>query len=47
VISRHWKGVARPGQADVYVHHLKTDTFPALARISRYDQRVVHYEIVD
>lgn len=99
MISRHWKGVARPGQAEAYVHHLQTDTFPGLARIpgfvrgsilrreveagtefqivtvwdslhaieafagedvetavvpghvramlSRYDDRVLHYEIVD
>ena len=99
MISRHWKGVVRPGQADAYVRHLQTDTFPGLARIhgfirasilrrevdaatefqivtvwdslraieafagkdvetavvpahvramlSSYDERVVHYEIVD
>jgi heme-degrading monooxygenase HmoA len=99
MISRHWKGVAKPEQAEAYVRHLRHDTFPALARIpgfiqasilrrdvetgtefqivtlwdslsaikafageqpdvavvpasvkammSRYDERVVHYEIVD
>ena len=33
MISRHWKGVARPGQAEAYVQHLRTDTLPGLARI--------------
>jgi hypothetical protein len=33
VISRHWKGIAKPGQAEAYVQHLKTDTFPKLSRI--------------
>jgi heme-degrading monooxygenase HmoA len=99
MISRHWKGVAKPGQAEAYVRHLTSETFPSLARIpgfirasilkrnletgtefqivtvwesldaikafagrepdvavvpaivqammSSYDQRVVHYEIVE
>jgi len=33
VISRHWKGVAKPGQAEVYIDHLKSDTFPKLASL--------------
>jgi heme-degrading monooxygenase HmoA len=33
VISRHWKGIAKPGQAEAYVQHLKTDTFPKLSSI--------------
>lgn len=33
MISRHWKGIARPGQADAYIHHLRTETFPRLAAI--------------
>jgi heme-degrading monooxygenase HmoA len=33
MISRHWKGIARPGQEDAYVHHLMTDTFPLLRRL--------------
>jgi len=33
MISRHWKGTARPGQADAYVDHLETETFPRLAAI--------------
>jgi len=33
MISRHWTGVTRPGQADAYVQHLLKDTFPRLAAI--------------
>jgi heme-degrading monooxygenase HmoA len=33
MISRHWKGVAKPGQAAAYIHHLETETFPHLASI--------------
>jgi heme-degrading monooxygenase HmoA len=33
MISRHWKGVARPGQAEAYIRHLTSETFPSLARI--------------
>ena len=38
MISRHWKGVARPGQAETYVQHLKHDTFPTLAKIRGFIQ---------
>lgn len=30
MISRHWRGLARANQAQNYVEHLRTDTFPAL-----------------
>ena len=33
MISRHWKGIAKPGQAEAYIDHLKSDTFPKLASI--------------
>jgi heme-degrading monooxygenase HmoA len=33
MISRHWKGVAKPGQAAAYIHHLRNETFPTLATI--------------
>jgi hypothetical protein len=36
MISRHWKGIARPGEADNYVEHLKTDTFPKLSEIEGF-----------
>src|SRR5262245_38951581 len=33
MVSRHWKGTAKPGQAEAYVHHLRTETFPRLAQV--------------
>ncbi len=33
MISRHWKGITRPGVAEQYVEHLKTQTIPELTRI--------------
>ncbi len=33
MISRHWKGIARPGQAEWYVDHLRRDIFPKLAAL--------------
>ncbi|MGZ3514162.1 MAG: antibiotic biosynthesis monooxygenase family protein [Thermodesulfobacteriota bacterium] len=35
-ISRHWKGVAKPEEADHYIHHLQNETFPELARIEGF-----------
>jgi hypothetical protein len=36
MISRHWKGTAKLGQAENYINHLKTDTFPELAKIDGF-----------
>jgi hypothetical protein len=36
MISRHWKGVARPDQAGRYVDHLRNETFPKLAAIGGF-----------
>ena len=33
VISRQWRGLARTDQAQNYVRHLHSETFPALQRI--------------
>jgi heme-degrading monooxygenase HmoA len=33
MISRHWKGIARPEEADNYIEHLRRDTFPQLSGI--------------
>jgi hypothetical protein len=30
MISRQWRGLARPNEAQNYVRHLRVDTFPAL-----------------
>jgi heme-degrading monooxygenase HmoA len=36
MISRQWCGVARNADADRYVSHLRTETFPALSRIGGF-----------
>jgi heme-degrading monooxygenase HmoA len=36
MISRHWRGIAKHGEADNYIAHLKTDTFPKLAQIDGF-----------
>ncbi|MGO9567310.1 MAG: antibiotic biosynthesis monooxygenase family protein [Desulfomonilaceae bacterium] len=36
MISRHWKGIAKPREADNYIKHLRTDTFPKLAKIKGF-----------
>ena len=36
MISRHWKGIAKPGEADNYVGHLTKDTFPKLSTIGGF-----------
>jgi len=36
MISRHWRGIARHGQADSYASHLRRETFPGLAAISGF-----------
>jgi heme-degrading monooxygenase HmoA len=41
VIARHWTGVARPGQAERYVEHLRTDTFPRLSTIPGFVRALI------
>ncbi len=36
MISRHWKGIAKNGEADNYIDHLKNDTFPKLREIGGF-----------
>jgi heme-degrading monooxygenase HmoA len=36
MISRHWKGIAKPGEAENYINHLRTETFPKLSEISGF-----------
>jgi len=33
VISRQWRGLAQSSQAQKYVRHLRTETFPALRNL--------------
>jgi len=30
MISRHWRGIAKPALAQAYVEHLQSETFPAI-----------------
>ena len=46
MISRHWKGIARPGQAERYVDHLRRDVFPKLAAIPGFVRAAVVPPIV-
>src|SRR5437870_12538316 len=36
MISRQWRGIARPEHADAHIEHLRRDTFPQLARIAGF-----------
>ncbi len=36
MISRQWRGLARPDQAQNYIAHLRSETFPALRAISGF-----------
>jgi len=36
MISRHWRGIAKSEEAVHYIHHLRNDTFPKLARIDGF-----------
>lgn len=36
MISRHWIGIAKPGEAENYIEHLKADTFPQLSKINGF-----------
>ena len=33
MISRYWRGLAKPSNADAYVEHLRSETFPMLSTI--------------
>jgi heme-degrading monooxygenase HmoA len=36
MISRHWRGLVYPDRAQSYVEHLRTEIFPALAKITGF-----------
>lgn len=36
MIERHWKGIAKTGEADNYVRHLMTETFPAVSKLKGF-----------
>lgn len=33
MISRQWRGLAKPESAEGYVEHLRTETFPAIRKL--------------
>ena len=47
MISRHWKGIAKPGEADNYIEHLRTDTFPKLSEIGGFISASILKRAVD
>ncbi|MET0333833.1 MAG: antibiotic biosynthesis monooxygenase [Rhizobacter sp.] len=36
MISRQWLGLCKPEQADAYIEHLQSDTFPAIRAIAGF-----------
>ena len=36
MIQRHWRGVAKRGEANNYIRHLETETFPLIAAITGF-----------
>jgi heme-degrading monooxygenase HmoA len=36
MIERHWKGVTRTGEAENYIQHLQTKTFPHLLELAGF-----------
>lgn len=36
MIERHWKGIAKTEEADQYIQHLLTDTFPKLSAMTGF-----------
>ena len=42
MISRHWRGVARPDRAAEYEQYLRGDTFPALKQIPGFVDASIH-----
>ena len=47
MISRHWKGIARPGRAADYVNHLRSETLPTLNRIPGFVSGSILHRTVD
>ncbi len=36
MISRHWRGLAKPDRAEDYIEHLRADTFPKLQMLAGF-----------
>ena len=46
MISRHWRGVTRKSAAGRYLRHLRSETFPQLAKLRGYRGFEVHRKAV-
>jgi heme-degrading monooxygenase HmoA len=47
MISRHWKGIAKPGRAADYIDHLRSETLPTLNRIPGFVSGTILHREVD
>ena len=47
MISRHWKGIAKPGRAADYIDHLRSETLPTLSRIPGFVSATILHREVD
>ena len=47
MISRHWRGIAKPGHAEAYLRHLRAETFPGLAAIPGFVEASVLRREID
>lgn len=48
MISRHWRGLAKPTHAELYLEHLLRDTFPALRAIPGFvDASVLRRDLAE
>jgi heme-degrading monooxygenase HmoA len=47
MIERHWKGIARTGEAENYIIHLQTRTFPHLLELAGFIEAKILKRPVD
>lgn len=47
MIERHWKGIARSDQADNYIRHLITKTFPKVSSMKGFVKATILKRPVD
>ena len=41
MIARHWRGLVKPGLADRYIAHLRSETLPRLAQLPGFVGAVI------
>src|SRR4051794_1076447 len=47
MVERHWKGITRFSEVANYIHHLRSDTFPAVKKITGFIRFSILYRPVD